>query len=130
MYYDDDFVGDDEYDDLMDACRESFARDVVNHIKKNKDDSAKHIGDIVLVWDTSRLTEFGQDEVNTDELDHQLIAKFPSIVIAEDQKYNQDIVLGEDRVYPCNLDLIIWNKTLGKKYRTSSSFVKITTNKV
>jgi hypothetical protein len=47
-------------------------------------------------------------------------------VIADSQKYNADIVLGEDRVYPCNLDLIVWNKTLGKKFRTSSDFVKIT----
>lgn len=126
MYCDDDNIGDDEYDDLMETAKMAFARDVINEIKKNKDDSLKQIGDIVLVWDTSRLTEFGKNEVNTDVLDHRIMANYPSIVVENEVKYNADIVLGEDRIYPCNLDLIVWNKTLDKKFRTCSKFVKIT----
>ena len=116
----------DQFDDLMESCRMSLIQHAKEKIKQNKDGKLKYVGDIVLVWDTSRLTDLETNEMNTDNLDHQLIATYPSIVIADSQKYNADIVLGEDRVYPCNLDLIVWNKTLGKKFRTSSDFVKIT----
>lgn len=130
MFHDDDNIGDDEYDDLMESAQMSFARDVVATLKKNKDNSIKEVGDIVLVWDTSRMTDVDTGEVNTDILDHQIMATYPSIVVGENLTYNADIVLGEDRVYPCNLDLIVWNKTLGKKFRTASKFTKITKDKV
>lgn len=122
----DDYIENDEFDDQMESCRMSLIQHAKEKIKENKDGKLKYVGDIVLVWDTSRLTDLETNEMNTDNLDHQLIATYPSIVIADSQKYNADIVLGEDRVYPCNLDLIVWNKTLGKKFRTSSDFVKIT----
>jgi hypothetical protein len=125
MFHDDDII-DDEFDDLMEASRMALQREALEKVKKNKDGKLKCVGDIVLVWDTSRLKDFPTDEPNTDKLDHNLLTSYPSIVIKDDQKFNADIVLGEDRVYPCNLDLVIWNKTLGKKFRTSSVFVKIT----
>lgn len=127
--HDNDEIHPDEYDDLMDASREAFARDVLDHIKKNKDNTIKKVGDRVIMWDTSRLTEIDTLEVNTDLLDHQILCKFPSIVIESSCRINADIHLG-DRVYPCNLDIMIWNKTLGKKFYTKSEFVKITENKV
>lgn len=131
MFYDNNnMIGDDEFDDLMDSSRMALRREAMEKIKENKDGKLKYVGDIVLVWDTSRMTELGHDEVNTDHLDHKLITTYPSIVIEDNQKYNADIVLGEDRVYKCNLDLVVWNKTLGKKFRTSSDFVKITSGKV
>jgi hypothetical protein len=129
MFHDDDYIGDDEFDDLMEASRIALIRDAREKVKENKDGKQKYVGDIVLVWDTSRLHDHETGEPNGDLLEHGLITKYPSIVVEEDQKFNADIVLGEDRVYPCNLDIVIWNKTMGKKYRTSSDFVKITTQK-
>lgn len=129
MYHDDE-IHEDEFDDFLNTANESFRKGVIDHIARNKDKSVKSVGDKVLVWDTSRLTEIETGEVNTDTLDHEILNKFPSIVIEENLRINKDIVLGEDRVYPCNLDLMIWNKTLGKKFYTKSEFVKITSNKV
>jgi hypothetical protein len=126
MFHDDDYIGDDEFDDLMETSRIALQREATNRVNQNKDGKIKYLGDIVLVWDTSRLRDFPADEPNTDHLEHQLLTMYPSIVIADSQRFNADIVLGEDRVYPCNLDLVIWNKTLGKKFRTCSEFVKIT----
>lgn len=123
---DDEYIGEDEYDDLMNTAKYALARDVLNHIKKHKDDSIKCVGDKVIMWDTSRLTDPETDEVNTDLLDHQILCTYPSVVIEDNLKYNADIVL-DDRIYPCNLDIKIWNKTLNKIFRTKSEFVKITT---
>jgi hypothetical protein len=107
-----------------------FSREaILEHIKKNKDYSIKETGDIVLMWDTSRLTDIDTLEVNTDLLDHAILCTYPSIVIDDRLRINADIVLDE-RVYPCNLDIMIWNKTLDKKFYTSSLYVKITTEKV
>ena len=113
----------------MHQNKEFYREVVLEHIKKNKDYSIKETGDIVLMWDTSRLTEIDTLEVNTDLLDHAMLCTFPSIVIEHGLRINKDIVLDE-RVYPCNLDIMIWNKTLGKKFYTKSEFVKITTEKV
>jgi hypothetical protein len=126
--FDDDHIGDDEFDDLMDASRQALTKDIINHINKNKDNIQKFVGDIVQMWDTSRLTDHETNEFNTDLLDHEILVKFPSIVVEDDLIYNADIVLA-DRLYPCNLDLVIWNKILNKKFRTRSEFVKITTAK-
>lgn len=129
MFHDDDFIGEDEYDDLMASSQMAFARDVVSKIRENKDNTDKEVGDIVLVWDTSRMTDVQTNEVNKDTLDHQIMANFPSIVIENGIKYNADIVI-DDRVYPCNLDLIVWNKTMDRSFRTSSKFTKISREKV
>jgi hypothetical protein len=114
---------------MMTQNKDFYWEVVLEHIKKNKDNSIKEIGDIVLMWDTSRLTDIETGEVNTDLLDHAMLCTFPSIVIEHGLRINKDIVL-DDRVYPCNLDIMIWNKTLDKKFYTKSEFVKITTNKL
>jgi hypothetical protein len=115
-----------EGEEMIDADQLALLRDMSAVVKKNKDLGYKTVGDRVLVWDSSRLREVGSDEVNLDELDHKLLAKYASIVVETGCRYNADIDLGEGRHYPLNLDLIIWNKTIGKKYRTSSNFVKRT----
>lgn len=125
----DDEIHPDEYDDLLDSARQSFYNDVMDHVKKNKDNSIKKVGDKVIVWDTSRLRDGDTGEPNTDDLDHNLLCHYPSIVIEEDCRINADIVLG-DRTYPCTLDIMIWNKTLNKKFYTKSEFVKLTPNKL
>lgn len=112
--------------EMYKASRETLRKEVSKQIAKNKDGKIKSIGDIVLIWDTSRLRDLETNQTNTDILDHNILAKYPSIVIEDGLKFNADIVLSEDRVYPCNLDLIVWNKTLNKKFRTCSEFVKIT----
>ncbi len=117
-----------EYDDLMDASREALARDIIDKINKEKDRGTKYVGDRVLVWDSSRLTDKETNTVNRDELDHQILSRYPSIVIEENCKYNGDVTI-DNRVYPMNLDLVIWNKTLNKVFRTSSDFVKRTEKK-
>jgi hypothetical protein len=117
-------INDDELNKPIEGSLAILCRNINEIIKQNKDGKQKFVGDIVLVWDMSRLTEFDTGEVNTDIMDHNLITRFPSIVIEDSLTFNADIVL-DDRVYPCNLDIVIWNKTLGRKYRTSSNFVKI-----
>lgn len=126
MFHNTDDIDDNELNEIFEACREALRKAANERIAKHKDGKRKEVGDIVLVWDASRLRNLETDEVNTDHFDHENLSRFPSIVIADNQKYNADIVLGEDRVYPCNLDLVIWNKTIGQKFRTCSEFVKIT----
>lgn len=122
---DDDIIRDDEFDDLLELSRIALQQEAHKRIAQNKDGKQKYIGDIVLVWDSSRLRDLETNETNTDILDHNILATYPSIVIGDSLEFNANIVLGGDRVYPCNLDLIIWNKTLGKKFRTCSEFAKI-----
>lgn len=126
MFHDDDnFFDPHEYDDLLESSRIALAKDIIEHTKKNKDHGIKHVGDRVLVWDASRLTDVESGKVNFDEFEHALLERFPSIVIENGCKFKADLVIGE-RVYPMNLDLIVWNKTLNKKFRTNSKFVKRT----
>lgn len=101
-----------------------FVKDLVQHINKNKDERTKHVGDQVLVWDTSRLTEFETDNPVDDLLDERIITHHPSIVIETNCKYDATLYIGK-RPYILNLDLKIWNKTLNRVYRTYSNFVKI-----
>lgn len=124
MFINDEYIGDDEFDNLMHASQQSLREDINEHIKKNKDNAIKEVGDNVLMWDTSRLTDVETDEVNVDELDHRLMCMFPSIVIETNCKYDSTIVIGENK-YTKTLDLIVWNKIVNKKFRTSSSFVKL-----
>lgn len=115
-------------EEIDDQTMEEFKKFVEDHIRKHKDNSVKVTGDRVLLWDTSRLTEVDSGEINTDPLDHHLLTMYPSIVIEDNVRFNQPIILG-DRHYDCNLDLIVWNKTIGKVFRTNSEFVKITEKK-
>lgn len=126
MLHNSDDINNNELNEMFEASRNALRNEANEKVKQNKDGKRKLIGDIVLVWDTSRMTDLYTGEVNTDILDHQIMTTYPSIVIEDNRRFNADIVLSEDRVYPCNLDLVIWNKTLGKKFRTCSEFVKIT----
>jgi len=120
----DDDIHPQEYDDLMESSRIALRRDIENHIKKNRDGKTKITGDRVLVWDCSRLTEVETGEVNSDPLDHRLMANYESIVIEDSCKHVARVELG-DNVYEKVLDIVVWNKTVGKKFRTSSDFSKI-----
>jgi hypothetical protein len=115
--------------DIKNSARDAFRKEVEAYVAKNKDFTIKETGDKVIVWDTSRLTDVATDEYNTDMLEHKLLCTYPSIVIAHGIRKNADITI-DDRVYECNLDIIIWNKTLNKKYYTKSEFVKITKKNV
>lgn len=117
-----------EDDNSAESVAKLFLRDVENRIAQNKDPRPKHVGDRVLVWDCSRLTDAKTDELCIDPLEQKLMTQYPSIVIEDNVQFNQPINLG-DRQYNCNLDLIVWNKTLNKVFRTSSEFVKLTDKK-
>jgi hypothetical protein len=123
MYTDEDEIHPDEFDDLMDASRQALARDFRDHVEKNKCDKVKELGDQILVWDTSRLTDVETGDIVQDELDLTIIVLHPSIVVETQEKYTATLTLG-NRNYDKVLDLKIWNKTLNKIYRTSSDFVK------
>lgn len=110
---------------IQDEAMEDFKNFVRDHIKKNKDKTLKSVGDRVLFWDISRLTDVKTNQVNRDLLDHQILVNYPSIIIEDNVRYNQPVIMG-NRQYDCNLDLIVWNKTLNMTFRTSSEFVRIT----
>jgi hypothetical protein len=116
---------DDDNEDV-DGFIQSGLRDIFREqIAANKDHGTKEVGDVVLVWDSSRLTLVDNDEIVVNPVIHTLVSKNESIVIETGCRYNGDRIIG-DRVYPKNLDLVIWCKKLNKKYRTSSDFVKRT----
>ena len=94
-------------------------------IKENHDPRTKAVGDRVLVWDMSRLTEAEIDTYVKDDKIYTVLEKYHSIVVEDRCKYEATIeTLGG--VFTVNLDLKIWNKHLNKVYRTNSEFVKLT----
>lgn len=97
---------------------------ITDHIAKNKDDRSKTIGDIVHVWDGSRLTDVETGEIDYDPTIHRVLSRTDSIVI-EDQVKHIAALTTFAGDFSKNLDLVIWNKKLNKKYRTSSEFVKL-----
>lgn len=103
---------------------DNFADFVQEQIAQNKDTSTKTVGDKIIIWDTSRLTYADSNKPCSDPIEHSIVNCYESIVIAENVRYNADVTIG-DRVYEKNLDLIVWNKTLDKTFRTSSNFVKL-----
>lgn len=124
MFSDIDDFDPHEMDDLIEASRQALAKDIENHIRKNKCEKVKEIGDQVLVWDTSRLRYADDDQPVTDQLDLNIIVLHPSIVVKTRETYQALLELG-DRQYNVQLDLVIWNKTINRTFRTSSNFVKI-----
>jgi len=125
----------EEFDNEDDIDQEEFKRisalaqkhtlkAIEKHIQANEDDRTKHIGDNVLVWDCSRLTDTETNEINREELVHKTLGNYPSIVIETDLKFVSELnTLAGD--FSKVLDLVIWNKNLNKKFRTSSDFVKL-----
>jgi len=101
-----------------------FLQFVNETINKNHDGKTKAVGDRVLVWDSSRLTDLETGEVNRDPLDHRLLAHYKSIVIEDGCKYTATVTLN-DNVYSKQLDIVIWNEVIGRKFRTSSDFTKL-----
>lgn len=121
-YYEDDYA-DDDLSKLAKSNSKSLA-EIEKIIKDNYDANEKTIGDRVLVWDCSRLTDDKTSEFETNPKIHMILANYPSIVIHDRQRYNSTLttMVGD---FTVNLDLKVWNKKLNKVYRTSSEFVKI-----
>ncbi len=93
-------------------------------VKANTDNRTKGVGERVLVWDCSRLTDLETSEINRQNNVHIALNNYYSIVIAENQRYIAEVkTFAGD--FSKNLDLIIWNEQLKMKFRTSSEFVKI-----
>lgn len=123
------------YEDFDDFEQQEFAK--IDHLRKtstltainkfiedNIDHRTKEIGDNVLVWDCSRLTDNESNKIEYQDNVHTLLSNYPSIVIETGCKYTAEVkTLTGD--FSKNLDLKIWNKNLNKVYRTSSEFVKI-----
>lgn len=93
-------------------------------IKDNFDPRTKSVGDRVLVWDSSRLTNFDTDQPVTDPTEEMILSNYPSIVIDDRQRYEAKLTTFAGD-FTKILDLKVWNKNLNKVYRTSSEFVKI-----
>lgn len=103
---------------------DNFADFVQEQIARNKDNTVKGVGDKIIIWDTSRLTYAESNKPCSDPIEHSIVNCYESIVIEASVRYNANITIGE-KSYEKNLDLIVWNKTLNKKFRTSSDFVKL-----
>jgi hypothetical protein len=101
-------------------------RDFHKKIKENYDNRTKTIGDKVIVWDLSRLTDFETNEVikSMSNEDMDLLCQNESIVIEDNIEFisKLDTMFG---VFEQNLDIVVWNKKLNKKFRTSSEYVKL-----
>lgn len=93
-------------------------------VSENTDNRHKTVGDTVLVWDSSRLTDVDSGKVEYDTKVHAILANYPSIIIEDGCKYTAEVktFTGD---FSKNLDLKVWNKNLNKVYRTSSEFVKL-----
>jgi len=92
-------------------------------IADNTDPRTKTVGDRVLVWDTSRLTN-AETGKRADDFEERMVHKYESIVIEDRLRHEAKLsTLAGD--FTKVLDLKIWNKNLNKVYLTSSDFVKL-----
>lgn len=119
----DDFADEDlskltksKYNKVLDAINKTIA--------ENFDSRTKHVGDKVIVWDSSRLRYFDTDLPVTDNKEEMILANYMSIVIDDSQRYDTKLVTLAGN-FSKVLDLKVWNKTTNKVYRTSSEFVKL-----
>lgn len=123
---------DDHMDDFADEDLSKLTKsknnkvlDAINKtIAENFDSRTKHVGDKVIVWDSSRLRYFDTDLPVTDNKEEMILANYPSIVIDDSQRYDTKLVTLAGN-FSKVLDLKVWNKTTNKVYRTSSEFVKL-----
>lgn len=119
--FEDDF-GDQDLSKLTVGDKKTLAA-IDKVIAENSDPRTKTVGDRVLVWDTSRLTDYETGE-RADDFEEKIVSKYWSIVIADGQKHEAKLsTLAGD--FTKVLDLRIWNKILNKVYLTSSDFVKL-----
>lgn len=92
-------------------------------IEDNTDQRTKTVGDRILVWDTSRLTNAETGKA-ADDFEDRVLHDYPSIVIEDRIRFEAKLETLAGN-FTKNLDLIVWSKSLNKKYRTSSEFVKL-----
>lgn len=90
-----------------------------NYINSNSDRIIKVVGDRIVLWDLSGLTlpESNQD-YKFSIREAKILTKSQSIVIDAGIK----LFSNDDHF---ELDIIIWNKKLGKIFHTSSKFCRI-----
>jgi hypothetical protein len=119
-----DEIDQEEFKRISRLALEKTRKLVQSHIAKNQDNRIKTIGDKVLVWDCSRLTDVSTGEIDYDTSVHRTLSENASIVIEDRNKYVAQLTTFAGD-FSKNLDLIIWNKKLNKKFRTSSEFVKL-----
>jgi len=122
---------DDFYDDFADEDMSKLTKaqaETINAIKKkiadNNDPREKTVGDLVVLWDTSRLTYEDTDLPVTDGREELILCNYHSIVIQDKLDYKAKIytLAGE---FTKTLDIKIWNKNTDRVYRTSSEFVRL-----
>lgn len=119
----DDFANED-MSKLTKAKENKVLKAINKKIAENFDPRDKHVGDKVIVWDSSRLRYFDTDLPVTDNKEEMILANYESIVIDDSQRYVAELrTLAGD--FSKVLDLKVWNKTTNKVYRTSSEFVKL-----
>lgn len=113
-----------EFERIAKLAQEHTRKAILSHIRNNEDRRNKTVGDQVIVWDCSRLTNAETGELDYEMNTNSILSNYPSIVIEDRNKYVAVVktFAGE---FSKNLDLIVWNKTLNKKFRTSSDFVKL-----
>lgn len=114
----------EEFKRIASLAQKETQQAIQRIVAANKDNRTKAVGDQIIVWDGSRLTDFETGEIDYDVKTHSILGNYPSIVIDTDRKYTAQLkTFAGD--FSRNLDLVIWNKNLNKKYRTSSDFVKL-----
>lgn len=113
-----------EFERIAKLAQEDTRKAILSHIRNNEDRRNKTVGDQIIVWDCSRLTNAETGELDYEINTSSILSNYPSIVIEDRNKYVAVVktFAGE---FSKNLDLIVWNKTLNKKFRTSSDFVKL-----
>lgn len=125
-----DLTPDETYEEEMahqaslENARRNTLRAIRNTIKSNQDDKVKEVGDVVRIWDSSRLT-YADTNMDVEEITEDLkVSNYDSIVVEIDCDYVASVkILGKnfDKV----LDLKVWNTSTKRVYRTSSDYVKL-----
>jgi hypothetical protein len=120
--FEDDF-GDQDLSKLTVGDKKTLAA-INKVIAENTDNRTKTVGDRILVWDSSRLTNAETGERVEDDKEETALTIYPSIVIEDRLRIEAKLstLAGE---FTKVLDLKVWNKKLNKVYLTSSDFVKL-----
>lgn len=113
-----------EFERIAKLRQRKNLKSISEFIDANKDERNKTVGDKIFVWDSSRLTDYETGKVEYDVKIHSILNNYPSIVIDDHRKFTSEVrTFAGD--FTKNLDLVIWNKTLNRRFRTSSEFVKL-----
>lgn len=120
----DDDIDQEEFKRISELARKENEKQFKRLIEANTDRRTKHVGDNVRIWDCSRLTNLSTSEIEYDTKVHATLSNYPSIVIESENKYIAPLTTFAGD-FSKVLDLIVWNKKLNRKFRTSSDFVKI-----